>query len=58
MISKDMSAFANMPQSVIMKEYPKIDFAGYDLDDTIKGVDYQMKADMKGKKKGMMPEKY
>lgn len=58
MISKDMSAIANMPQSVVMREYPKVDYASYDLNDTMRVVDYQMKADMKGKKKGAMPEKY
>jgi hypothetical protein len=58
MIQKDMSAIANMPQNVVMKEYPQVDYAYYDLNDTITGIDYQMKADMKGKKKGPMPEKY
>lgn len=58
MISEDMTAPSNLPQGVIMKDYPKIDYANYDLNDTIAGVDYQMKEDMKGKKKGRMPEKY
>lgn len=58
MISKDMSATANMPQNVVMRDYPKVDYAMYNLNDTITGIDYQMKSDMKGKKKGGMPEKY
>ena len=43
--------FANMPQNVIHKTWPAV---GYNmpegLNDTISGIDRQMKADMKGKK--------
>lgn len=57
MISEDMSAVANMPQSVIMREYPKTGYAYYNLNDTLSGVDSQIKSDMK-EKKGSNPEKY
>ncbi len=39
MISEDMSAPANLPQNVIQKEYPRCEYASYDLDDTIKEID-------------------
>jgi hypothetical protein len=58
MISKDMSATANMPQNAVMRKYPAVPYAMYGLNDTITGIDYQMKSDMKGKKTGKMPEKY
>ena len=47
MISKDMSAQANMPQSVIMKPFPGKSFEGMPeyLDDTIMGMDRQIAAD-------------
>jgi hypothetical protein len=59
MLSEDHSAIANMPQGVIMREYPKEMYASYpNLDDTIRGVDHQMRDDMKGKKSKSYPEKY
>lgn len=58
MISKDMSAMANMPQNVVMREYPKVDYSMYGLNDTISGIDAQMKGDNKGKKKGSTTNKY
>lgn len=58
MLSEDHSAIANMPQNVIMREYPKEMYASYELDDTIKGIDHQMRDDMKYKKSKSYPEKY
>jgi len=58
MISEDKSAMANLPQNVVMKYYAAEPYASYDLNDTIKVVDNQMRDDMKEKKKGPMPEKY
>jgi len=47
----DSGKFANMPQNVIHREWPKV---GYNmpegLNDTISGIDRQMREDMKGKK--------
>lgn len=59
MLNEDRSAIANMPQNVIMREYPRVDYSmGEGLNDDIRGIDRQMKADSKGKKKGAFPEKY
>lgn len=34
------TSFANMPQEVVMREYPKVDFAlNQSIDDTITGID-------------------
>lgn len=50
---------ANMPRGVVIREYPKDMYsAPEDLNDTIKGIDVQMKSDMKGKKRQAYPEKY
>lgn len=61
MISSDQSAQANLPQNVVMKNYPEIGY-GMDekLDDTIYGVDQQINSDMKGgkRKRGTNPEKW
>lgn len=61
MISEDRSAIANLPQQVIMKEYPKNDYFNYDLNDDIKGIDVQMRDDVRGEKRKSgkpYPEKY
>lgn len=59
MISEDKSAIANLPQNVMIKAYPNPDdYARYDLNDTIMGVDHQMREDSKRKKKGPYPEMY
>ncbi len=43
MIREDHSAIANLPQSVMIKPYPKNGpYMPEDLDDTIKGVDHQI----------------
>ncbi len=58
MISEDHSAIANLPQSVMMKPYPKPD--GYmpeDLDDTIRGIDEQVAMDNNKRKAHFKPKK-
>ncbi len=58
MISEDHSAIANMPQGVIMREYPK--GSGYmpeNLDDTIRGVDRQMDIDNAKRRQHNVPKK-
>ena len=36
---KDKSSFANMPQEVSIKQYPKQDAISSEVDDTIEGID-------------------
>jgi hypothetical protein len=36
---KNKTSFANMPQEVVMREYPKQNAVNSDLDDTISGID-------------------
>jgi len=33
MISEDYNAPSNLPQNVVYKEYPKVDYDSYDLND-------------------------
>lgn len=59
MLNEDHMAIANMPQNVIMREYPRE--GGYIpdvLDDTIRGVDGQMARDNSQKMKHFKPHKY
>lgn len=59
MINEDHRAFANLPQEVIMREYPKAGFYATDkLDDTIRGVDGQMDADSRQALRNRSREKY
>ena len=59
MISEDKTKIANLPQEVMMKEYPRFRY-GLDpfLDDTINGVDDQMYADDSKMKKHISKSKY
>lgn len=59
MIREDRSAVANLPQSVIYKPYPiNNDYMPEDLDDTIIGIDRQIKVlDGNKRDKTMMPKK-
>ena len=59
MIKEDHSAIANLPQGVIMREYPKVShYMREGLDDTIKGVDHQMDTlDGAKEKSNAMPKK-
>lgn len=58
MIREDRSAMANLPQGVVMREYPKLPYANFNVPDTISGVDNQIRDDNKYKKGGKYPEKY
>lgn len=59
MISEDHSAIANLPQEVKMEEYPKAyDYLPEMIDDSIRGIDEQMKADNEGRKKNFKPKKF
>lgn len=40
---KTKSEFANMPREVHQEEYPKQEGLGYDIDDTITGIDETVK---------------
>lgn len=59
MIHEDHSAFANLPQQVIMKEYKKPDYTDFDqIDDTIRGIDRQIDADVMGARRHKSKSKY
>ena len=46
MIKEDRGAIANLPQNVMMKEYPKIDYGSQGgLDDTQRRIDLDMRKD-------------
>jgi hypothetical protein len=58
MIREDKSAIANLPQNVMIKMYPKPDMAlPEDLDDTIRGVDEQMRGDDSKRRENFKPKK-
>lgn len=59
MISEDHTKMANLPQEVMMKEFPKFRY-GLDprLDDTIGGIDKQVYADESQMKKHISKSKY
>lgn len=58
MIREDKNAIANLPQNVMFKEYPKTPYHNDMVPDTIKGIDNQIREDMKHQKSGKYPEKY
>ena len=61
MIREDRSAFANLPQQLVVKYWPKnIYTMNESLDDTLRGVDQQIDSDKRGgkRKKGSNPSKY
>lgn len=58
MLHDDMHAIANMPQNVIMRDYPReIGYLPENLDDTIAGVDAQMQIDQSTKMRHFKPKK-
>lgn len=58
MISEDHSAMANLPQSVIIKEYPKVySYMPEKLDDTMSGIDRQITFDNGKKNSKLNPKK-
>jgi hypothetical protein len=59
MISEDRTAIANMPQNVVMHEWPRHPYGKQSqLNDTIGGVDRQIRDDSSEDKKYEFPEKY
>ena len=58
MIREDHGAIANLPQGVLIREYPKTAYNNSDVPDTMVGIDYQIREDSKHEKKGKFPEKY
>lgn len=58
-LHEDHSAIANLPQDVKYHAWPKDNYyRRYDLDDTIEGVDHQMKEDSRLGKRNKNPEMY
>lgn len=47
MIKEDRSAPSNLPRDVVMKQYPKCEYMSYELDDTMRGLDGDRRADIK-----------
>lgn len=61
LIHEDHNAPSNLPQEVIMKYYPRTEYDRYNLNDDIRGIDVQMRDDMRKEKRksGMAyPDKY
>ena len=59
MISEDHSAVANLPQEVVQKTYPKGKYlGGYELDDTMRGLDDSRSQDIKLMERNMSKDKY
>lgn len=46
MLESNTASFANMPQNVIMREYPMNKYAYYELNDTITGIDNQINTEV------------
>lgn len=58
MISEDRSAIANLPQSVMIKAYPKTGpYMPEGLDDRISGIDKQMDMDDSKRRAHNVPKK-
>jgi hypothetical protein len=59
MIKEDHKAVSNLPQEVMIKDWPKYPRGNMSsLDDTLTNVDHQIAADSSKFKKGPFPEKY
>lgn len=63
MIREDKNAIANLPQGVVMRDYPKPDYFSYNLNDDIRGIDVQMDDDVRkeskaAKSRKQYPDKY
>jgi hypothetical protein len=59
MISEDKGAVANLPQNVVMKEYPKDGSSPLpeSINDKLSGIDAQMGMNNSKKNSGMKPKK-
>lgn len=54
MLKEYYPGHANLPQEVIMREYPMAEYADFPyLDDTIRGIDNRQREDKGGMRKGM-----
>ena len=58
MIKNDNSKIANMPQDVVMKQYPYPGMLEESYEDTIDGIDQQMAENGSGLKKQYAPHKW
>jgi len=59
MIHEDHSCIANLPQNAMIKQYGRMHSPMNEtLDDTIKGVDYQIGSDDSGRNRNLKPHKY
>jgi hypothetical protein len=60
MIHENRSAVANMPQEVMYKSWPSASYGMLDsgMNDTISGINNQMREDGSKGKAGMKPHKY
>lgn len=59
MLREDHNAMANMPQNIIMKYYPKsYGYLPEDLDDSIRGIDEQIRKDDSKRQEHFKPHKY
>lgn len=59
MLNEDRSAIANMPQNIMMKQYPMPVYGmPENLDDGIRGVDNQITADSQAIRRNLYPKKY
>lgn len=51
MIHEDRSCIANLPKEVMFKEYPATPYDNYGLNDDIKGIDVQIRDDVRSSKR-------
>jgi|GEM_PF-3348926 len=59
MFSGEHLGFANLPDKVIMKEWPRNDyFKSRELNDKLSGIDEQIDADVKGANRNRSKSKY
>lgn len=59
MLSENKGAVANMPQEVVYRAYPKgMEDFDAQLDDTMAGIDAQMREDYAKAKKNIKPMRY
>lgn len=59
MLSEDHSACANLPQQVKYHEWPKAPhYSDYNLNDSISGIDKQIREDEAQARRHMQPGKY
>lgn len=58
MMPSGIGSYANMPESLVMREYPRpYDGMPENIDDSIRGIDGQIKKDNMKKRANLQPEK-